>query len=67
MIRTGYRRFDEMDKLYRGKTIPRPESWGGYRLQPLRIEFLEFSVSRLHHRMLFQRRDDGWTVTMLQP
>jgi len=46
---------------------PRPDSWGGYRLVPERLEFWEHRDDRLHDRHLFTRDADGWTVVRLQP
>ncbi|MFM1953224.1 MAG: hypothetical protein RL187_433 [Actinomycetota bacterium] len=48
-------------------TIPRPESWGGFLIEPQRIEFWAGRTSRLHDRISFQRQASGWSVTRLQP
>jgi pyridoxamine 5'-phosphate oxidase len=45
----------------------RPDSWGGYRLVPKRLEFWEHRDDRLHDRRLFTRDAGGWTVVRLQP
>ena len=37
-----------------GKEIHRPEHWGGYRLQPNRVEFWQGRSSRLHDRICFE-------------
>jgi pyridoxamine 5'-phosphate oxidase len=47
--------------------VPRPAYWGGYRVVPRSIEFWQGRASRLHDRILFERRDDAWSVTRLQP
>jgi len=46
---------------------PRPDWWGGYRLLPERIEVWRHRDDRLHERYLFERCDDGWSCTILQP
>jgi pyridoxamine 5'-phosphate oxidase len=47
--------------------IPRPESWGGFVIEPERIEFWAGRTSRLHDRVSFTREAGGWSVTRLQP
>ncbi len=44
-----------------------PDTWGGWVIDPLRIEFMSFSDARFHSRTLYERDDAGWTVTALQP
>ena len=47
---------------------PRPAHWGGYRLQPERIEFWQGRRSRFHDRIVFSRGADGqWSMQRLQP
>lgn len=51
-----------------GETPARPAHWGGYRLQPERIEFWQGRRSRFHDRIVFTRGEDGqWSVQRLQP
>lgn len=46
----------------------RPAHWGGYRLQPERIEFWQGRRSRFHDRIVFTRQEDGsWLRQRLQP
>ena len=47
--------------------IPRPASWGGFRL---RVEAMELWVEgefRIHDRARWTKTDAGWSVTRLQP
>lgn len=39
----------------------------GYKLFPLRIEFLEFAETRFHDRQLFTRGGEKWNSIQLQP
>jgi pyridoxamine 5'-phosphate oxidase len=47
--------------------IPRPHSWGGYRIVPDRIEFWQGRANRLHDRLLFERDGARWHIIRLQP
>jgi pyridoxamine 5'-phosphate oxidase len=53
--------------LYNNREVDCPEHWGGYRLQPERIEFWKSRIGRLHDRILYVRNGDGWTITRLAP
>lgn len=58
----------EVEMRYRGVEVPKPSSWGGYRVRPVSIEFLTFRESRLHERELFEIGKTGaWKLTLLQP
>jgi pyridoxine/pyridoxamine 5'-phosphate oxidase len=61
------RRVIELRDRYAGKPIPRPPSWGGYRVRPHAVEFLRFRENRLHERRLFTRIDGAWSERLLQP
>jgi pyridoxamine 5'-phosphate oxidase len=45
----------------------RPESWGGYRLVPERVEFWQGRKSRLHDRLVFEKEESGWSRVRLWP
>lgn len=49
------------------KGVRRPESWGGYLIKPLRMEFLQFKSSRLHVRKFYQKHGKEWSFSFLQP
>jgi pyridoxamine 5'-phosphate oxidase len=61
-------RVDELEKLYEGREVDRPAHWGGYRLQPERIEFWKGRPGRLHDRISYERqRDESWAISRLAP
>jgi len=61
-------RFRELDELYRERSVDRPQHWGGYRLNPNRIEFWQNRTGRLHDRIVYERQADGsWTIKRLAP
>ena len=54
--------------------VPRPTTWGGYRLRPLRVEFWQHREDRLHDRLLYEAAPlidadapASWRRTRLQP
>jgi pyridoxamine 5'-phosphate oxidase len=48
-------------------TIPMPDFWGGYLLVPETVEFWQAGRFRLHDRLRYRCRDDGWTIERLSP
>lgn len=53
---------------YAGRTVPRPDTWGGFAVKPIRIEFWQGRESRLHDRFLYEFQPDGsWSVHRLAP
>lgn len=59
----------ETAERYSESDPPRPEYWGGYRLEPCEIEFWQGRSNRLHDRLLYRRKPDGdgWTRVRLSP
>lgn len=60
-------RFREAEVRFAGQSIPRPASWGGYRLRPEWIEFWHGFENRLHDRLLYTRGLGGWHFERLSP
>ncbi|MCR9140760.1 MAG: pyridoxamine 5'-phosphate oxidase [bacterium] len=73
------KRFSDLEQQYGADApIPLPEDWGGYRLQPGRIEFWQGRSNRLHDRLEYtivqagsasgsQAKAGAWTRVRLAP
>jgi pyridoxamine 5'-phosphate oxidase len=59
-------RFAEVAKS-QGDAPVRPAHWGGYVLQPARVEFWQGRPNRLHDRLLYSRASDRWSISRLAP
>lgn len=60
-------RVQKYEKEFKGKEVPLPPFWGGYRLIPRTIEFWQGRANRLHDRILFTRTGEGWDRSRLYP
>jgi len=60
--------FKTLETKYAGEEIPMPPHWGGYRVQPVTIEFWQGRHGRLHDRLRYRREPNGaWAVDRLAP
>jgi pyridoxamine 5'-phosphate oxidase len=63
-----YERLAEIEGGLAGASVPRPPTWGGYRVVPAAWEFWQHGDSRLHDRFRYERDPaGGWTITRLFP
>jgi pyridoxamine 5'-phosphate oxidase len=60
-------RMEAMRERYHNAEIPLPPHWGGYRVKPEQIEFWQGRPNRLHDRLRYTRRGDGWQIDRLAP
>lgn len=56
----------KIEKEFEGKSIPRPEYWGGYLVTPLEVEFWQGRPNRLHDRIRYTSKSDfSWKIERL--
>ncbi|MEI9940218.1 MAG: pyridoxamine 5'-phosphate oxidase [Pseudomonadota bacterium] len=60
-------RLAEAEARFLDQPVPRPSFWGGYRLEPERIEFWLGQDARLHDRFSYRLGPSGWDVERLSP
>lgn len=57
-----------LETAYEGKTIQRPNHWGGYIVKPVEIEFWQGRPNRLHDRVRYKLQDvASWDIHRLSP
>ena len=62
------KQFALYEKKFDGKEVPCPPHWGGYILAPVKIEFWQGRVNRLHDRIVYLKDKGGkWNVERLSP
>jgi len=61
-------RLAELECDLEGDPVPRPPTWGGFRLLPAAWEFWQHRDNRLHDRFRYERdRSGGWRIERLFP
>ena len=61
-------KFTEFQKEFpEGSTVPMPEDWGGFAIQPTSFEFWQGREGRLHDRILYTKEGFNWMTSRLQP
>jgi pyridoxamine 5'-phosphate oxidase len=61
-------RVAELAATHRGRELPAPDDWGGFRLIPRSLEFWQHREDRLHDRLLYTLEGDGrWRLERLAP
>ncbi|MBX2939053.1 MAG: pyridoxamine 5'-phosphate oxidase [Ferruginibacter sp.] len=58
---------EEIKKRFEGKQVTRPPHWGGYRVEPTRIEFWQGRPGRLHDRVQYEKIRNVWEIHRLAP
>ena len=61
-------KFKEYESEFKDGNIKRPDHWGGYRLNPNKIEFWQGRPGRLHDRIEYAKSgENNWKVVRLAP
>ena len=59
--------FKSMKNRFSKGEVPLPDFWGGFRVIPQSIEFWQGRESRLHDRFIYERSENGWSISRLSP
>lgn len=59
--------FHNYEQKFEGQTIPKPDYWGGYIIDPLRFEFWLGRPNRLHDRIVYDLINQAWNIYRLAP
>jgi len=61
-------RFTEIEARFKGREVPCPDFWGGYRIIPESFEFWQGRAYRLHDRLVYTPAGNGaWKIHRLYP
>jgi pyridoxamine 5'-phosphate oxidase len=60
-------RWKNLSERFSDGEIPRPDNWGGYAINPTRIEFWQGRPSRLHDRFSYSKDNGSWKIARLAP
>lgn len=58
---------NSLESKFKDKEIARPLHWGGYCIEPIKVEFWQGRPSRLHDRLEYKREDGKWIYKRLAP
>ncbi len=61
-------KWHEMKRKFAEGRVPLPSFWGGFRVEPMEVEFWQGRTNRLHDRFVYTRQSDGsWKIERLAP
>lgn len=61
--------WEQLKQRFADGEVPLPSGWGGYRVEPLEMEFWQGRENRLHDRFRYRRSagEAPWTIERLAP
>ncbi|GGU10600.1 pyridoxamine 5'-phosphate oxidase [Nocardioides albus] len=59
--------YERVEAQFDGQPVPVPEEWGGYRVEPERVEFWQGRPGRMHDRLVYLREGEKWRTERLAP
>jgi pyridoxamine 5'-phosphate oxidase len=60
-------KFQQIKTKFSEGEVPLPSFWGGYCIEPHRIEFWQGGANRLHDRFMYTLENGEWTKQRLNP
>ena len=57
----------QIENKFKNREVERPPHWGGYYINPNKIEFWQGRPSRLHDRLAYTLINGGWKYKRLAP
>lgn len=60
-------KFQIFKREFKGRQIPLPPDWGGFRLVPDYFEFWQGRENRLHDRICYRKIKTGWKIFRISP
>ena len=58
---------NSLESKFKDKEVERPLYWGGYCIEPIKVEFWQGRPSRLHDRLQYKIEDGKWIYKRLAP
>ena len=60
-------KFQKLKHKFNNQPIPKPPYWGGYRIEPLTVEFWQGREDRMHDRFIYIKHNNKWNINRLSP
>lgn len=64
---TLWKDLERLDQTYANQSIPLPDTWGGFSLRPIKVEYWQGQPSRLHDRIVYEWAQGSWKKFQVYP